>query len=170
MALLPIVTYPEDLLKKPTEPVRAYDDALISLIRDMGETMYAAPGLGLAANQVGVSQRMFVYDIHWREGRRKLLTVVNPEIIHKEGEVVEEEGCLSLPEYHEFVKRAEKVIVRGYDQNEREVKIEAEGLMARVIQHEIDHLDGKLLIDRLSGLKRQLFLRKMKKREKSQTG
>ncbi len=170
MALLPIITYPDPLLKKPTIPVEQYNDALIRLIGDMGETMYAAPGLGLAANQVGVSHRLLVYDINWREGSRELATIVNPEIIHKEGEVVDEEGCLSLPEYHEYVKRAEKVILRGYDRNEREIKIEAEGFLARVLQHEIDHLDGKLLIDRLSALKRQLFLRKMKKRDKLQVG
>jgi peptide deformylase len=170
MALLPIITYPAPLLRKPTEPVSRYDDTLMRLIRDMSETLYAAPGLGLAANQVNNPQRMFVYDVTWREGKRDLITVVNPEIIYSEGEIVEEEGCLSLPEYREFVRRAEKIVLRGYDQKGREIKIEAEDILARVIQHEMDHLDGKLLVDRLSGLKRQLFLRKMKKREKLRAG
>jgi peptide deformylase len=129
----------------------------------MTETMYAAPGVGLAAPQVGVSERLIVLDVRNREGTTGLITLINPEIIEAEGRVVEEEGCLSLPGITENVVRAERVLVRGHDLDEREQEIEAEGLLAVALQHEIDHLEGILFIDRISRLKRGIIQRKMRK-------
>jgi peptide deformylase len=133
------------------------------LAEDMTETMYAAPGVGLAAPQVGVSERLIVLDVRNREGTTGLITLINPEIIEEEGRVVEEEGCLSLPGITENVVRAERVLVRGHDLDEREQEIEAEGLLAVALQHEIDHLEGILFIDRISRLKRGIIQRKMRK-------
>jgi peptide deformylase len=133
------------------------------LAEDMTETMYAAPGVGLAAPQVGVSERLIVLDVRNREGTTGLITLINPEIIEAEGRVVEEEGCLSLPGITENVVRAERVLVRGHDLDEREQEIEAEGLLAVALQHEIDHLEGILFIDRISRLKRGIIQRKMRK-------
>jgi peptide deformylase len=129
----------------------------------MAETMYAAPGVGLAAPQVGVSERLIVLDVRNKEGATGLITLINPEIIEAEGRVVEEEGCLSLPGITENVARAERVLVRGHDLEEREREIEAEGLLAVALQHEIDHLEGILFIDRLSRLKRGIIQRKIRK-------
>jgi peptide deformylase len=129
----------------------------------MAETMYAAPGVGLAAPQVGVSERLIVLDVRNREGTKELITLINPEIIEAEGQVVEEEGCLSLPGITENVTRAERVLVRGYDLDEQEQEIEAKGLLAVALQHEIDHLEGILFIDRISRLKRGIIQRKMRK-------
>ena len=125
--------------------------------------MYAAPGVGLAAPQVGVSERLIVLDVRNKEGTTGLITLINPEIIEAEGRVVEEEGCLSLPGITEDVPRAERVLVRGHDLDEREREIEAEGLLAVALQHEIDHLEGILFIDRISRLKRGIIQRKMRK-------
>jgi peptide deformylase len=133
------------------------------LAEDMAETMYAAPGVGLAAPQVGVSERLIVLDVRNKEGATGLITLINPEIIEAEGRVVEEEGCLSLPGITENVARAERVLVRGHDLEEREREIEAEGLLAVALQHEIDHLEGILFIDRLSRLKRGIIQRKIRK-------
>jgi peptide deformylase len=125
--------------------------------------MYAAPGVGLAAPQVGVSERLIVLDVRNKEGTTGLITLINPEIIEAEGRVVEEEGCLSLPGITENVARAERVLVRGHDLEEREREIEAEGLLAVALQHEIDHLEGILFIDRVSRLKRGIIQRKIRK-------
>ena len=125
--------------------------------------MYAAPGVGLAAPQVGVSERLIVVDVKNTKDETGLITLINPEIIEAEGHVVEEEGCLSLPGITEDVPRAERVLVRGHDLNEREREIEAEGLLAVALQHEIDHLEGILFIDRISRLKRGIIQRKMRK-------
>ena len=129
----------------------------------MAETMYAAPGVGLAAPQVGVSERLIVLDVRNREGTTGLITLINPEIIEAEGQVVEEEGCLSLPGITENVPRAVRIVVKGHDLDEREREIEAEGLLAVVLQHEIDHLEGILFIDRISRLKRGIIQRKIRK-------
>jgi peptide deformylase len=129
----------------------------------MAETMYAAPGVGLAAPQVGVSERLIVVDVRNREGTAGLITLINPEIIEAEGRVVEEEGCLSLPGITENVPRAVRIVVKGHDLDEREREIEAEGLLAVVLQHEIDHLEGILFIDRISRLKRGIIQRKIRK-------
>ena len=133
------------------------------MAEDMAETMYAAPGVGLAAPQVGVSERLIVLDVRNREGTKRLITLINPVIIEAEGRVVEEEGCLSLPGITENVPRAERVLVKGHDLDEREQEIEAEGILAVALQHEIDHLEGILFIDRISRLKRGIIQRKMHK-------
>ena len=133
------------------------------MAEDMAETMYAAPGVGLAAPQVGVSERLIVLDVRNREGTKGLITLINPVIIEAEGRVVEEEGCLSLPGITENVPRAERVLVKGHDLDEREQEIEAEGILAVALQHEIDHLEGILFIDRISRLKRGIIQRKMHK-------
>ena len=133
------------------------------MAEDMAETMYAAPGVGLAAPQVGVSERLIVLDVRNREGTKRLITLINPVIIEAEGRVVEEEGCLSLPGITENVPRAERVLVKGHDLDEREQEIEAEGILAVALQHEIDHLEGILFIDRISRLKRGIIQRKMRK-------
>jgi peptide deformylase len=129
----------------------------------MAETMYAAPGVGLAAPQVGVSERLIVVDVRSREGTTGLITLINPEIVEAEGQVVEEEGCLSLPGITENVPRAVRIVVKGHDLDEQEREIEAEGLLAVVLQHEIDHLEGILFIDRISRLKRGIIQRKIRK-------
>lgn len=157
MSVLNIRKYPEDVLKKKTKPVSRFDSELQKLIDDMIETMYAAPGVGLAANQVGVSKQVAVIDVSSRDEASSLIVLVNPEIVHEEGEDSSEEGCLSIPEYTTVVKRAEKVKVRCHDRNGGTIEIDAEGLLARALQHEIDHLNGYLLIDRIGRIKREFF-------------
>ena len=166
MALLEIRKFPDPVLRKKTERVAKIDGALQRLIDDMVETMHAAPGVGLAANQVGVSLRLAVIDLSMREEREKrhpLLVIINPELLSLEGSVVEEEGCLSIPDYAEKVKRAARVKVRAQDRTGKVFELEAEGLLAKALQHEIDHLNGMLFIDRLSTLKKSIFKRRLKK-------
>ena len=157
MSVLRITKYPEEVLKQKTKPVSEFDSELQKLIDDMIETMYAAPGVGLAANQVGVSKQVTVIDISSREEKSSLIVLVNPEIVHMEGETSAEEGCLSIPDYTTVVKRAERVKVRCLDRWGNPVEIEADGLLARALQHEIDHLNGFLLIDRIGRIKREFF-------------
>lgn len=166
MAILEILKYPDPVLRRKTNRVAKIDDALMQLIDDMFETMYAAPGVGLAANQVGVPISLAVIDISPREkGERRSapLVIINPEIVSMDGSVTEEEGCLSIPDYTEKVKRAAKVRVRAQERNGEWIDIEAEGLLAKALQHEIDHLNGLLFIDRLSGLKKDIFRRRYRK-------
>ncbi|MDH4164510.1 MAG: peptide deformylase [Nitrospirota bacterium] len=166
MAIREIKKYPDPVLKAKTASVVNIDDTLQKLIDDMVETMHAATGVGLAANQVGVPLQLAVIDIGDREeGKPKqpLVVLINPEIISQEGSVVSEEGCLSIPEYTENVKRAKRVKVRAKDRKGKQFELEAEGLMAKALQHEIDHLNGLLFIDRLSPLKKNIFRRKLKK-------
>ena len=166
MAIHAIRKYPDPVLRKKTARVTHIDDAIHRLIEDMVETMHAGPGVGLAANQVGVPLQVAVIDLNAREdqaGRHPLLVIINPEILHMEGAVVEEEGCLSIPEYAENVRRAAKVKVRALDRAGNPFEIEAEGLLARALQHEIDHLNGLLYIDRLSPLKKSFFKRRYKR-------
>lgn len=163
MALLKIRHYPDPVLKKVAAPVTEFDESLRQLANDMAETMYAAPGVGLAAPQVGISKRLTVIDCSARDEDAQLLVMVNPEIIDQEGEACEEEGCLSVPEYYARVNRSAKVKVRYQDLDERTHIIEAEGLTAIACQHEIDHLDGILFVDHLSPLKRSIFRKKWKK-------
>jgi peptide deformylase len=163
-----IYRYPDEVLKRVAEPVRAIDGKLIGFLDDMAATMYAAPGVGLAAPQVGLSERAIVLDCDSAEERtggrgHGLLKLVNPEILEAEGSLVWEEGCLSVVDFTAEVKRAARVLVRAFTPEEKEVRIEAEGLLAVALQHEIDHLDGKLFIDRISRLKRDLYKRKIKK-------
>jgi len=161
--VMKIYTYPDSVLREEAEPVRKVDDDLLALIDAMGETMYAAPGIGLAANQVGSLQRLLVYDLTPRLDGRDLSVIINPEIIQAEGEIVYDEACLSVIDFSAEVKRHAKVKVRGYDRNEKPVDIEAEGLLAICLQHEIDHLNGKLFIDHVSSLKRALYKKRLQK-------
>ena len=157
MALLRIRHYPDPILKKVATAVPAVDETLRQLAHDMAETMYAAPGVGLAANQVGVSRQLAVVDVSARDGESSLMVLINPEIVCIEGEEAYEEGCLSLPDYTTVVKRAMKVTVKGTNRHQLSVEIEAEGILARALQHEIDHLNGVLLIDRIGRIKKEFF-------------
>ena len=163
MSVAKIVVYPDPILLAKAKEVEKIDDRLVCLAEDMAETMYAAPGVGLAAPQVGVSERLIVVDVRHSEGEAELVTLINPEILEVEGEVINEEGCLSLPGIKENVARAHRVLVRGYDLSEAEKEIETEGLLALALQHEIDHLEGILFIDRISRLKRGIIQRKLRK-------
>lgn len=163
MAVLNIRTYPDEVLKRKAEAVEAVDDKVRSLMDNMAETMYAAPGVGLAAPQVGVSKRIIVVDISSSEEKAPLLQLANPEIVEADGEAQIEEGCLSLPGFLSPVKRFSDVTVKALDRDGNPVTIEAGGLMAIVLQHEIDHLDGTLILDRASMLKREFYRKKIKK-------
>ena len=163
MSVAKIRIYPDPVLKARATEIETIDGRVIRLAEEMAETMYAAPGVGLAAPQVGVSERLIVVDVKNPAGKKELITLINPEIIEMEGRVVDEEGCLSLPGITENVARAERVLVRGHDLNEQQREIEAEGLLAVALQHEIDHIEGILFIDRISRLKRGIIQRKMRK-------
>lgn len=166
MALREIRKYPDPVLRQKTGRVETVDASLGRLIDDMVETMHAAPGVGLAANQVGVPLQVAVIDLSSREEkgqRHPLLVLINPEMLSLEGSIIEEEGCLSIPEYTEKVKRASKVKVRAQDRAGKSFDLEAEGLLAKALQHEIDHLNGLLFIDRISPLKKDIFKRRNKK-------
>lgn len=166
MALREIRTYPDPVLRKKTSRIERIDSSLDRLIEDMVETMHAAPGVGLAANQVGVPLQLAVIDLSSRENeeqRYPLLIILNPEILAMEGSIIEEEGCLSIPEYAEKVKRAARVKVRAQDRTGKQFELEAEGLLAKALQHEIDHLNGLLFVDKLSPLKKSFFKRRYKK-------
>jgi peptide deformylase len=164
MAIMEIVTYPEKILSRPTRPVENIDGIIQNLIDDMAQTMYLAPGIGLAAIQVGVSKSLLVYDISPKDKERSLQVLINPRIVSSEGSILsEDEGCLSVPDFRSDVKRAAAVIVEGFDRNEKPVRLDAEGLLAVVLQHEIDHLNGILFIDRISALKRGIYKRRVLK-------
>lgn len=166
MALREIRKFPDPVLRRKTDRVTSINGTIERLIDDMVETMHAAPGVGLAANQVGVSLQVAVIDLSTREEKEKrhpLIVIINPEILSQQGSVVEEEGCLSIPEYAEKVKRAARVKVRAQDRTGNVFELEAEGLLAKALQHEIDHLNGLLFIDRLSPLKKSIFKRRLKK-------
>ena len=164
MAERKILTYPDKFLASHTKPVENIDGELQMIIDDMAQTMYAAPGVGLAAIQVGVGKSLIVYDVAAREGERLLNVLINPRIVESQGEIVSpEEGCLSVPDYRSDVKRAERVLVEGFDREGNPIRFEAEGFHAIVLQHEIDHLNGVLFIDRISSLKRGLYKKRVKK-------
>ena len=163
MAQLEIKKYPEKILKEKTVPVIDIDSSIQRLIDDMIETMYAVKGVGLAANQVGVSKRLCVIDISAADEKTPLIVIINPEIVEKKGSVEDEEGCLSIHEYRAKVKRAEEVLVKGLDRKGKPIEIAGGDLLARALQHEIDHLDGLLFIDRLSPIKREFFKKRYKK-------
>ena len=165
MALLPILHYPDPRLHRVAQPVAVVDDRIRKLINDMGETMYAAPGIGLAATQVDVHERVIIIDIS--ETRDQLHAFVNPEILEKSGEAQTEEGCLSVPGIYDFVTRAERVKVRALDRGGEPFTLEAEGLLAVCIQHEIDHLDGKVFVEYLSRLKQQRIAAKLRKQQRA---
>lgn len=159
-----ILAFPDPVLKKKSAPVTIISEEVRQLARDMAETMYNAPGVGLAAPQVGVLQRVIVIDVAAKDEAPQLITVINPVIVHGEGEAFEEEGCLSVPSFSANVKRHARVVVKGLSLDGQERVWQAEDLLAIAFQHEIDHLDGTLFVDRLSPLKRELFLKKCKKR------
>ncbi|MDU0459635.1 MAG: peptide deformylase [Geobacteraceae bacterium] len=158
-----ILTYPNPELKKKSAPVAIINDAVRTLAQDMVETMYDAPGVGLAAPQIGVHQRVIVIDISASDEPPGLIVAINPVIIHSEGEAYEEEGCLSVPKYAANVRRHASVVVKALNLEGVECTWRAEGLLAIAFQHEIDHLDGILFVDHLSPLKRELFQRKARK-------
>ena len=168
MAVKPIRTFPDPILRVRSQEVQEWNEDLERLIRDLSETLYSVPGLGLAAIQIGVPLRVFVYDLDLQEqqGKPRLTVMINPEIVAQEGESREEEGCLSLPDYREVVPRAARILVRALDRKGKPFQVEAEGLHARLIQHEMDHLNGVLMIDHLSSLKRQLFRSWFRKRQR----
>jgi peptide deformylase len=163
----PILRYGERPLHAPAEPVSRFDQNLQSLIDDMVETMYGAPGIGLAAPQVGVGVRVFVADLSVGRDPARLIVMVNPEFAEREGTQLEEEGCLSLPGFNATVLRPARAVVRGYDRDGREQRVEATGLLARAFQHEMDHLDGRLFVDRLRGIRRDVIVRKVQKLQRS---
>jgi peptide deformylase len=163
MAILEILKYPNPVLSKVAAPVKNITGKTVQLVNDMLETMYAAPGVGLAAPQVGQSQRVIVLDTDHENPGKQVYKLINPVIARAEGEVIWEEGCLSVVDFTAEVRRAAQVEVVASDENEKEVRIAAEGLIAVALQHEIDHLDGKLFIDRISRLKRDLYNRRRKK-------
>ncbi|MGQ0544669.1 MAG: peptide deformylase [Betaproteobacteria bacterium] len=161
MALLNVLRYPDARLHKVAAPVTVFDDGLRKLVSDMAETVYAAPGIGLAATQVDVHKQLIVVDVS--ERRDSLVVLVNPEIVEAVGESDIEEGCLSVPGIYELVPRAERVKVRAYDQNGKAFTLEAQGLLAVCIQHEMDHLRGKVFVEYLSQLKQQRVRAKLAK-------
>jgi peptide deformylase len=161
--ILKIVKYPEPVLSQPGEPVTEFNDELRQLVADMFETTYAAQGIGLAAPQVGVSKRLTVIDLSLGKDPKDKLVLINPEVISSEGRLYEEEGCLSFPEIREKVVRAAKVRIRAQDEHGKWFEMDGEELLARAMQHEIDHLNGILFIFRMSPLKRNLNLRKIRK-------
>src|SRR5580658_10865429 len=161
--ILNIVKYPEPVLSQPGEPVTEFNDELRKLVADMFETTYASQGIGLAAPQVGVSKRLTVIDLSVGKEPDKKLVLINPEIISQEGRLYEEEGCLSFPDIREKVVRAAKVRIRAQDEKGKWFEMDGDELLARAMQHEIDHLDGMLFIFRMSALKRDLNLRKIRK-------
>jgi peptide deformylase len=163
MAILEIQKYPEPALKAKAQPVEEITKDIQALIEDMADTMYHAPGIGLAANQVGVLHRVIVFDITPKEEGRNLIAIINPEIIASSGELVHQEACLSVLDYSCDVRRKSCVTVAGLDREGKPVQIEAKDLLAVVLQHEIDHLDGVLFIDRISRLKRSLYNRQLQK-------
>jgi peptide deformylase len=164
MAIRPIIKYGDAVLHAAAAPVRAIDDQVRSLLADMVDTMYAAPGIGLAAPQIGVPLRAIVIDLSVGEDPSQLVKLVNPELVEREGEQRHEEGCLSIPGYGGSPLRPARVIVKGLDPDGRERVFTATELLARAFCHEIDHIDGLLFVDRLSPLKRDLMKRKLRKR------
>jgi peptide deformylase len=166
MALLKIRKFPDPVLKQAADPVENIDGSLSGFIDSMVQTMYAAPGVGLAATQVGDSRRVVVLDTDHEHLGKHLLKLINPRIVEAEGSITWEEGCLSVTDFNADVERAERVLVRAWTLDQQEIEIEASDLLAVALQHEIDHLDGKLFIDRISRIKRELYRRKLAKRIK----
>jgi peptide deformylase len=164
MSKLEILKYPDKFLSEPTRPLENIDGEVQKMIDQMAATMYDAPGIGLAAIQVGWDKSLFIYDISPRDEDRSLHVLINPKIVTREGEIVSEnEGCLSVPDFRADVKRAANITVVGHDREGKPVRLDAEGLLAIVFQHEIDHLNGTLFIEHISSLKRQMYQRRIKK-------
>lgn len=163
MAVLEIITCLDPILRKKCQPVKNIGDKLVALSENMIETMYAAPGVGLAANQVGISSRLIVVDMGIHAEKHDPIVIVNPVIVAMEDEILGEEGCLSIPEILAEVKRAKRIEVKGVDLNGKDIRIEAEDYLARAFQHEMDHLNGLLFWDNLGKVKRDILKRKFKK-------
>ena len=168
MAVLEILKFPHPILKKRSEAVSRIDEEVKKLIQDMRETMYEASGIGLAACQIGVSRRVIVLDVSPMDPQHSFFALINPEIISEEGEIDHEEGCLSVPDCLEKVKRKEKVCVRGLSPEGMEMEIKGEGILAIALQHEIDHTNGILILDRVSRLKREIYRNKLKKEKRKE--
>ena len=166
MSVRPVLLLGDPILRQPSEPIAEVDADVRALVDDLVETMYEADGLGLAAPPVGVPLRAFVYDI--REPESPPGVLINPVLVEQSGRTKDEEGCLSIPDLREIVMRAERVVVEGLDRDGEKVRLEADGLLSRCLQHEIDHLDGVLFIDRVSPLKRKMLLSKWSKRRESE--
>ena len=165
--LRPIVRYPVPELQRPAAPVTTFDEELSKLIDDMIETMYAAPGVGLAAPQVGVGLRVCVIDLSTGKRGGELITLINPEFVERDGMQLEEEGCLSVPTFTATVARPARAVVRALDRTGAERIVEGDGLLARALQHELDHLDGVLFLHRLRGIKRDMIVRKIRKLQRA---
>jgi len=164
MTKLEILTFPNKFLQQPTQPVENIDEDIQTLVADMAETMYDAPGVGLAAIQVGSDKQVLVYDEKPTESDRGYGVIINPKIVEAEGQIISEnEGCLSVPDFRSDVKRAARIVVEGVGRDGKSLRFEADGFLAIVLQHEIDHLNGTLFIDRISALKRELYKRRIKK-------
>jgi peptide deformylase len=163
MSLREIVLYPDPVLRRPAREVERFDAELERLVEDLAETMYAAPGVGLAAPQVGVDLRVAVVDVGAAGGRRELLVLVNPRLVESEGRQSEEEGCLSIPGLSERVDRPARVVVEARDARGEKLRLAAEGFLARVVCHELDHLEGVLFFERLTGLRKELAMRRLRK-------
>ena len=164
MSKLDILTYPDKTLNQPTTALENIDGKVQEMIDGMANAMYEAPGIGLAAIQVGWDKSVLIYDISPREESRELQVLVNPKIITQEGQILSEnEGCLSVPDFRADVKRSEYITVEGHNREGNPIRLDAEGILAIVLQHEIDHLNGTLFIERISSLKRQMYKRRMKK-------
>ncbi|MEI8355642.1 MAG: peptide deformylase [Deltaproteobacteria bacterium] len=159
----PILIYPDPELKKKSSPVKVINEKILEIVRDMAETMYDAPGIGLAAPQIGIHQRIVVIDVSAKDEEPDLIVAINPFIIHGEGEAYEEEGCLSVVRFAANVRRHAVVVVKMLNLEGEEVTCRAEGLLAIAFQHEIDHLDGILFVDHLSPLKREMFIKKYRR-------
>jgi len=168
MAVLEILQYPHPVLKRRCEEIERIDEEVTKLVDDMRQTMYEASGVGLAACQVGVSKRIIVLDVSPIDPQHDFFALINPEILSEEGEIDHEEGCLSVPDCTETVKRKEKVCVRGMSPEGRAVEFEAQGILAIALQHEVDHLNGLLILDRMSGLKRDIYRKKLKKKKEKE--
>ena len=168
MSLLQICIYPDPVLRQKARLVKNIDNGIQRLIDDMVETMYHAPGIGLAANQVGRPLSLLVIHIQREESEYGLIVLINPQMVSSRGETTFEEGCLSVPEYYANVTRPEEVVVRGLDRRGEKIEIAAGGLLAIALQHEMDHLEGKLFIDRISPIARDIFKRRWNKKSKEQ--
>ncbi|MFZ0726447.1 MAG: peptide deformylase [Desulfobacterales bacterium] len=164
MNKLEILTYPNKFLLQPTRPVENIDEMIQKLVAEMADTMYDAPGVGLAAIQVGSDRQVLVYDDKPEENDHRFGVIINPRVVETEGQIISEnEGCLSVPDFRSDVKRAARILVEGVDREGKPLRVEAEGFLAIVLQHEIDHLNGTLFIDRISALKRELYKRRVTK-------
>ncbi len=166
MAIREIMHYPDSVLTQKGEEVTSFDTEFQRLIEDMVDTMYAAPGIGLAAHQIGLALQLFVIDGTVKDPEHPIIVMANPTILSQEGEIIEEEGCLSLPKYVAHIKRAKKITLTGLNRNGEPYTLEGEGLLARAMQHEYDHVQGILMLDRLSPLKRSLYINRVKKLKK----